>query len=295
MPKNISYTSSLEDVHFEHLGIGAVLQRYRLKVPMNQREYSWESKQVLDLLRDLAGAIHESKSSYFLGTIVLTSGEDDVLEVADGQQRLATTTIILAAIRDFFVEKDEEMLVNSIDSEFLFKIDRKARDIEPRLTLNTDDNEYFRKKIISRPDLPERNILPTKPSHYKLLDAANQVSKHLGQIIKPHGDEVKTRLLNEWVDFIEKKTQVIVLKVPDDLDAFVMFETLNDRGLKTSQADLVKNYLFRESGDRISEAQKKWSAMNGALDSTGIDDITMTYLRHFLSSLHGLTRDKEVL
>jgi len=75
-----------------------------------------------------------------------------------------------------------------------------------------------------------------------------------------------------------------------------MFETLNDRGLKTNQADLLKNYLFDEAKeDRLAEAQTRWATMTGALDSLDVaDEVTVTYLRHLLSSLHGLTRENEV-
>ncbi|MBI5289417.1 MAG: DUF262 domain-containing protein [Chloroflexi bacterium] len=86
---------------FDHLGIGDVLNRYRLALPVNQREFSWEEEHVRDLFSDLTGAIAEA-GTYFLGTIVLTQGEGDEPEVSDGQQRLATITILLAAIRDYF-------------------------------------------------------------------------------------------------------------------------------------------------------------------------------------------------
>lgn len=89
-----------EKIQFDHKGIGSVLEHGRLRVPLNQREYSWEETHVNDLFQDLAGAIDRGKT-YFLGTMVLTGGADFVPEVTDGQQRLATTTILLAAIRDW--------------------------------------------------------------------------------------------------------------------------------------------------------------------------------------------------
>ena len=100
-------------IDFDHVGIGTALTRNRFAVPLNQREYSWEDEHVLALFQDLANAIDKSKSTYFLGTIVLTPGHDGVLEVADGQQRLATTTILLGAIRDYCVCRKEMELANS--------------------------------------------------------------------------------------------------------------------------------------------------------------------------------------
>ena len=67
-------------------------------MPLNQREYSWEEKQVTELFQDFSKALSSNKSSYFLGTIVLTQSGDEVPEIADGQQRLATATILLEGV-----------------------------------------------------------------------------------------------------------------------------------------------------------------------------------------------------
>jgi uncharacterized protein with ParB-like and HNH nuclease domain len=75
----------------------------------------------------------------------------DIPEVVDGQQRLATTTILLAAIRDFLVNKKEELLYQSIESDFLFTVDRDSKERVARLTLNVDDRTYFRDRVLLRP------------------------------------------------------------------------------------------------------------------------------------------------
>ena len=74
-----------------------------------------------------------------------------------------------------------------------------------------------------------------------------------------------------------------------------MFETLNDRGLRTSQADLVKNYLFGRAGpDRINQAAHFWSAMVATLESATNDpDITIDFIRHYLIVRHGHLREVE--
>ncbi len=281
-------------IDFDHLGIGTALSRGHLAVPLNQREYSWEEKQVTELFQDFSNAISNHKSSYFLGTIVLTQSTDEVPQVADGQQRLATTTILLAAMRDWLFHRKEDRRVTSIENDFLFKIDRDTNEIEPRLRLNVDDNEFFRQKILEKPDSTRREIQAQKPSHRRIEKAAELARNHIEDILQPHAKGNQVPVLNSWVKFLEHTAQIIVLKVPDDLSAFVMFETLNDRGLKTSQADLVKNYLFGESDDRIQEAHQLWAGMTGALESMESEDIVLTYLRHLVSSVHGLTRDREV-
>ncbi len=249
---------------------------------------------MIDLLTDFSRAIN--KKSYFLGTIVLTTTNDDALEVIDGQQRLATTTILIAAIRDHLLSAKEDVLVNSIEQDFLFKIIREKKEKAPRRTLNYQDRDYFVARILERPTSAERQrVESNKPSHELMHEAATLAAEHVKQLLKPHKKDNHVNVLNDWLYFIEHSAQVITLLVPDDLNAYVMFETLNDRGLKTSQADLVKNYLFGEANGKLRDAQLKWATMNGLLDGLGIDEITLTYLRHLAISLFGHTREKEVL
>ena len=87
---------------------------------------------------------------------------------------------------------------------------------------------------------------------------------------------------------------MVLLRVPSDANAYKMFETLNDRGLKTSQSDLVKNYLFSKSGERIQEAQQKWALMRGTLECLDDEDIAVTFFRHALIAIRGYMREVEV-
>src|SRR5450432_3379664 len=114
-------------IAFEELGLGSVLSRYTLHVPPNQREYAWEiDPHVTKLLTDFARAINDS-GPYFLGTVVTIPRGEGILEVVDGQQRLATTAILLAEIRNYLKQQHEDVVVSSIESEFLSGIDREKR------------------------------------------------------------------------------------------------------------------------------------------------------------------------
>jgi len=260
---------------FEQAGLGSVLKANNLAVPPNQREYAWTDKQVTQLFRDYSRAINNG--SYFLGTIV-TIPRGEGLEVVDGQQRLATTAILLAAIRDHLAGK-EEIIVESINNEFLTGIVRARRARVSKLRLNVDDAELFN-WIVTQEKGQQPDV--TRRSHELLLDAYAEARRHVTAIVsaldpKDHGD-----VLNSWVSFIEHQALVVLLKVPNDADAYRMFETLNDRGLKTSQADLIKNYLFGRADQRIHEVQTKWAYMRGALETLDDDEITVTFLRHAL-------------
>src|SRR3989304_3656819 len=74
----------------------------QLRVPAYQRRFAWNHRQeVTQLWQDLQDAFRGKADEYFLGTIVLNeTPQAGVLEIIDGQQRLATLTMILGALRN---------------------------------------------------------------------------------------------------------------------------------------------------------------------------------------------------
>ena len=281
--------SSTAQIGFRQIGIGGVLKQYRLRVPPNQRDYSWTDREVVTMLQDFAKAIADGDSSYFLGTIVAIPRSADTLEVIDGQQRLATTAIFLAQVRNHLAT-DEPLIANSISTEFLTAVDRQRRVSLTRLQLNLDDNDYFQSLITSQTTANQ----PRRSSHVRIRSAFRRAKAQIHNVVGPYDENAHGDILNSWVTFIEHHAQVILLTVPSDINAYKMFETLNDRGLKTSQSDLVKNYLFGQSGARLSEAQQKWTFLRGTLETLDDDDITVTFLRHALISMTGYLREPQV-
>ena len=277
------------EIGFSQLGLASILKQNQLVVPPNQREYSWTTKEVGTLFHDFARALLEGDKTYFLGTIVTIPREHGVLEVVDGQQRLATTAILLSEIRNYLADK-EEIIATSIDSEFLNVIDRSSRARVPRLKLNLDDNDYFSARL-TKIDPPPK---ATKPSHVLIDKAFAEARSQVDRIVSVHDLKDHGDVLNRWITFMESSALAVLLRVPNDADAYQMFETLNDRGLRTSQSDLVKNHLFGRSSERIQEVQQKWAYMRGALETIEDNDITITFLRHALTVMHGFIRETQV-
>lgn len=277
------------EIGFAQLGLASILKQNQLIVPPNQRDYSWTEKEVRTLLQDFAKAISAGGGSYFLGTIVTIPRLAGALEVVDGQQRLATTAIMLAAIRDHLRTRDP-MIADSIDSEFLTVIDRASRARVPRLRLNLDDNDYFRARVTASVAAPAAS----RSSHHLIAAAFEEAHEQVKRIVAGFEDKDHGDLLNRWINFMEARSLAVLLRVSNDSDAYRMFETLNDRGLRTSQSDLVKNYLFGRAGERLGEVQQKWAFMRGALETIEDDDITITFLRHALTIIHGFVRETQV-
>jgi hypothetical protein len=279
-------------IDFDELGIAGILKSFRLAVPPNQREYAWKKKHVTTLFQDLQKAIaDENTDQYFLGTIVTIPRNGDLLDVVDGQQRLATTAILLTEIRNHLKDRDP-LIAERITNLFLTDIDPEKRQRGTKLTLNVDDNEFFRCMITSESDRDRPK--PSVSSHALLADAFEEARKQVRRIVagldvKDHGDA-----LNRWCKFLEFNAQAILLRVSTAANAYKMFETLNDRGLETSQADLVKNYLFEQAKERLPEAQQKWARMRSTLESLDDDDITVKFLRQAMIVTRGYLRVDQV-
>lgn len=275
-------------ISFEQSGIGGVLKHYQLAMPANQREYAWTDKEVTTLFQDFSKAISDEEDGYFLGTIV-TIPKDGFLEVVDGQQRLATTAILLAAIRDYLKGK-ENIIAESIENDFLTGVDRVRRERVPRLKLNVDDNDYFRAKLIN-----DGAPSCARSSHNLINDAFSSAQQYVRKIVGGFNEQDHGDILNKWLSFIENKALVILLRVSNEANAYKMFETLNDRGLKTTQSDLVKNYLFGRADSRLEEAKVKWSSVKGILEAfSGDEDITVRFLRHSLIVMQGHVKEANV-
>ena len=275
-------------MEFEQLGIGQVLGRSRLFVPPNQRDYAWTELEVSTLYQDFQRAV-TAGSSYFLGTIV-TIPRDGMLEVVDGQQRLATTVILLAAIRDHL--QDDDMFVESINNDFLTGIDRAKRERVPKMRLNFDDNELFGCIVTGAAE--SAYPAAAKESQKRLRRAYELAREHVGRVADPGDPWDPGDSLTELVSFIEQRALVGLLRMSSDADAYRMFETLNDRGLRTSQSDLIKNYLFSRSVERAQEIQTRWNHMQGSLETLGDDDVTVDFLRDAVTVMYGHTRESRV-
>ena len=86
--------------------------------------------------------------------------------------------------------------------------------------------------------------------------------------------------------------KVIVIRVPDETNAFTIFETLNDRGLELAQIDLLKNFLYSKANKKLKEIQSSWIELIAKIESAKDENLILTYIRHYWSSRYGLTREK---
>lgn len=281
-------------MHSELIGIGELLLKKMLAVPSHQRSYAWEKKHVNDLFTDIDNTIKNKHTEYFLGSIYTTKDDTSRSDIVDGQQRIATIMILLSTIRDQFFNsntKEDKIIASDITRDFLIKRPY-ATPLEPtpKLQLNEADNEFFLKKILIEPDSDEKSIQATKESHKRIADAAELARNYISQILDSPDS---TKRLTDLIEFIDKSLKIIWVSVSNEANAFMIFETLNARGLVLAIFDKLKNYLFAIAEERIPEVQQRWATMIGTLESFDWrEKFISTYIHHLWLSKHGLVRER---
>jgi Protein of unknown function DUF262/Protein of unknown function (DUF1524) len=292
MGATASVNGGLAEIKIQLEGIGHALSDGKLFVPRNQRSYAWGQQHVSDLFRDIATAITRKENEYFLGSIVVSQRPAGHLEVVDGQQRLATTSILLAAVRDYFFGRGDGLRAEQIERDFLMTRDLRTQELIPKLHLNAADHDFYLGRILSLPNSAARSTSATLDSHKCIALAASLAAEHVERVVGL--SNTPTEVLVDWVEYLQSRVRVIWVRVPDHANAFTIFETLNDRGLDLAISDLLKNYLFHLAGDRLLEVEQRWMTMLATLEAVAEEAVVVPYIRHFWASKYGLTRERDL-
>lgn len=260
---------------------------YEYRVPVYQRPYAWGDRHIDDLWQDVQTS---DASGHFLGPMVLfDSKEDGVREVIDGQQRLTTLQIIVALIRDKYWELDDRKASGPPDSliwkggyspAFRFRSSRANRQfLETFVLLHPEAAE--RRSILNKQHLKQ---VPRaeRERNRRLIDAWTRLRKHLEEYLVKSGGDQKAALRNLESKLVNG-VYCVVLDLEDLNDAFLLFETLNYRGLALSAADLLKSHLLAQidkqnDSEAVTKASAQWDEMIAVL---GGGDVS-AYLRHYL-------------
>jgi hypothetical protein len=270
-------------------GIGHLLSDRQLAIPDYQRSYSWQEDEVTELWDDVRKAMSSNALEYFLGSVVTTSTSSARQQVIDGQQRLATVSLFYAAMRDIFSARGDER-ASDVERDFLGKKNMATRMLEPRLSLNAEDNDVFQHLISGRYQAAQQ--VASKPSHRFMIKAYDVLRGRLEDLIVGLPAESWQQPLVQWHDYFLANAKVIEVHVMNENRAFVIFETLNDRGLNLSTTDLLKGHLFGTAGGRIEEAKSAWATAMAPFAGQKDSAETDTFLRHFWASTNGVARVK---
>jgi hypothetical protein len=292
-PKTMPVETDITDLQINPYTLGDAIKDKRMWVDTYQRHYAWKADHVRDLYEDFEKVIARgSDAEHFLGTVVVEVKGGKV-KIVDGQQRIATTMVLLAAMRDHFYTIAEHVRADAYQSEFLYSINVDTLNPESHLILNTDDHDFFTSRIVLPPQHAQRIIEeskdPSLESHILIMGAAEIAKETIKKIVKDLPKHEAIERIGKWKNFILQKSRVIWIVVPDDGTAYSVFETMNDRGLSLSATDLLKNLLFalaQEDDSYRVKIQEHWFLMAGTMNAIEkLKDAVPTYVRHLWISL----------
>ena len=236
------------------------------KIPPYQRSFAWKKEQVESWWEDIKENINSLSSEYFTGAMVYIEKEIDSgineCEVLDGQQRLTTTYIIYHLMRKIYEEIGGNInhdTKTEFDENIPNKIafNRSGRHL--KLELNSYDNGYF----ISL--LENSDETQTQKSHKNLKIAYNYLKKELTKYYHQYSLEG----FNKIGQSLSDNFVIMGINAGSRVSAYKLFEAMNDKGLKLSQNDLIKNYVFSktEPGTHI-ELERSWKIIQEFLNSS---------------------------
>lgn len=148
------------------------------RIPRFQRPYSWDQENVEDFWND---AVVAGDPDYFIGSFVLyrSKSDSDLLFIVDGQQRLTTITLLLAATRDAFEELGHLALANSMQR----LIEREDINSELRLVLDSETPYPYLQERIQKYSA-KKNVVPIGPEQQGLKAAFDFLMNQIRLSIK---------------------------------------------------------------------------------------------------------------
>ncbi len=228
---------------------------FAFEIPPYQRPYAWTTDQASELLADLLGFLGngsqavEETNPYFLGSIVLIKGEDSPeADIVDGQQRLATLTILLAVLRTAVQAEYATELTKFIYEKGDLIVGTPNR---YRLKLRERDEVFFRQYIQDENGLEDLLQL----ERTQLTDSQKNIqanAKYFADVLTKLPELQLVRLLQ----YLMRRCFLVVVSTPDLDSAYRIFSVLNARGLDLRLTDLLKAEII---GAIPKEQQEKYT------------------------------------
>jgi uncharacterized membrane protein YkvA (DUF1232 family) len=273
------------------------VEEQQFRIPPYQRPYAWTSEQVDDLWDDLAGNV---TGSHFLGSVVLSTEEEMRPQVIDGQQRLTTLMLLLSVLRDACHERGLTQVVDRINKR-LIADDLASGDAYFKFKSSPANWPVFRDLVLRGPGDVSRKTVDDFDKHTRernrpLLNNLSRLRTHLANRLSTLPEHQQDTWLEQLHKFLMERVELVVIEVENLADAFLLFETLNDRGLQLSAADLLKSHLLgevaRTGGDEdVDAAAADWDSM---LEDLGAQVDVSRFLRHYLLARHTKVQKENV-
>ncbi len=258
------------------------------RMPIFQRPYSWEEETALELFGDIHQAMERSgepgHGDYFLGPIIIAKNgsASSPLDVVDGQQRLVTLYAIFAILRDLL----SQGALQSELQDCLRRPEKALRGLpeQPRLRLRQVDHDEY-EEWVQKPGgtlhLPDEG--PTESSD-RLLNAIQAIRADIGRVNKSYVEGIAKFILNNC--------NMVKVQAQNLDDAYVLFRSLNSRGLPLNELDIIRAELVGASYDpQLAESIAEcWDTIQSEIDHEQF----LVYVRTVISLVRPLAAESDL-
>ncbi len=242
--------------------LDSIIAGYILRIPDYQRGYAWGEKQWKEFVEDIDALIDEQVNSHYTGTIVLYVPRDKqnielrqygidkypVAEIIDGQQRLTTISLYLAAIIHRLLDLGNDAYKDAL-SQYIYKSG------QCKMLLNNNTEHLYYELVTSGCT----KSTPTTTHQQRLKNAYDFLSKHI--------KDLQQQRLIDLYSAITTKLHFSSYIIDDPSEVGMTFELMNSRGKDLTDLELLKNYLMywtyrnasdEDKGTLITEINTTW-------------------------------------
>ena len=214
------------------------------EIPKYQREYVWGTREWAALYDDL----FENGEGYFLGSIICINSTTNTLspkfEVVDGQQRLTTTSLFLAALYDILnahkEELDEDQQADLLQLRRKLVLKKTTQDLRVIPQIQGNNLEDYMGLMAKIGIIPQR-AMPNFAGLRRIVKGFNYFKKRIEIDADKSGEGI--HMLFRILDKVNAAI-LVMIEVSNHADAYTLFESLNNRGTPLTSVDLIKNLLL---------------------------------------------------
>lgn len=216
-------------------------------IPVYQRNYTWAAeREVKQYFDDLQSVLKGDYKNHFMGIIIYLEKAIDFssreFSIIDGQQRLTTTFLIIYAIKQMLVNRNDTEKVKQLEGQYLTNPYHNDK-IKYKLKPVVADDDVYRCIVEDRMD-----EITDKESN--VLKNYQYISNRLNELLLQGYDANAILMALD-------KLYVVCVPISEEDNAQKIFESINATGVKLTSADLIRNYLLM---DLQSDVQEKYYA-----------------------------------
>lgn len=272
------------------INIGTLLSaQNHFVIPDYQREYSWGKTENQTLWNDIESLIDQRKQKHFLGALVTSDyqpqdsylapvkpsefdlSSEEVSQLLDGQQRLTSISLLIAAIRnviagdDFLSSEDKRILDNDL-FRLLFDDEDTNEELgpAPRLFLKENSGKYYYTTVLGLTVCDNPNAKAKAVKNMRI--AFSTYKTGVEEWIQPVGPDDRLSRYKALCSTIQNRVQVVDIHCKENMNEFQVFESLNGKGLNLTAVDRIRSIYLAKATEGKADGASSWQGIYALVD-----------------------------